>query len=209
MTEEAVEARAAAAGLVLPEGASRGIAEHARLVLASASALHLTTITDPATFLERHIGEALEGAALVNGSIAGTLLDLGSGNGYPGIPIALARPRLRPVLAESSHRKAAFLLRAIEAAALDGVVLNRRVQRASDLDEIGPIEILVTRAAEGWEAVVPRLASTLRPGGLVLIWAGEAASSIVTRASWRRFQLVRSHNLPGRTSKIYQLQIIK
>ncbi|HJQ99190.1 MAG TPA: RsmG family class I SAM-dependent methyltransferase [Candidatus Polarisedimenticolaceae bacterium] len=208
MTEEAVEARAAAAGIVLPGGASRRIVAHARLVLESAPMLHLTTITDEATFLERHIGESFEGAALVDTSAAGTLVDLGSGNGYPGIPMALARPHLRPVLVESSHRKADFLRRALQAAALDGVVLDRRVQRSTDLDEVGPIEMLVTRAAEGWEAVVPRLAPAIRPGGLVLIWAGESASAIVTRASWRRFELVRSHALPGRKTKIYALHRI-
>ena len=209
MTEDVIEARAAAAGIVLPAGASRRIAAHARLVLASPPMLHLTTIVDPATFLERHIGEALEGAALLEDATAGTLVDLGSGNGYPGIPIAVARPGLRPVLVESSHRKAEFLRRALADAVPGGDVLERRVQRSGDLAALGPIEVLVTRAAEGWEAVVPRVAPALRLGGLVLVWAGESASSIVTRASWRRLALVRSQVLPGRTSRIYKLQKIK
>ena len=136
-------------------------------------------------------------------------VDLGSGNGYPGIPIAVARPGLRPVLVESSHRKAEFLRRALADAVPGGDVLERRVQRSNDLAALGPIEVLVTRAAEGWEAVVPRVAPALRLGGLVLVWAGESASSIVTRASWRRLALVRSQVLPGRTSRIYKLQRIK
>jgi 16S rRNA G527 N7-methylase RsmG len=209
VTEPAIEARAAAAGLVLPPGASSRIAEHARLVGQAAAALHLTTIADPASFLERHIGEAFEGAAMLDAGVRGTLLDLGSGNGYPGIPVAIARPSLRPALAESSRRKAAFLESVLASIALDGTVLDRRIQRANDLESIAPIDVLVTRAAEGWESVLPRLASCFRVGGIVLIWAGLGANKIVTRASWRRFELVRSHELPGRSTRIFQLQVMK
>jgi len=181
------------------------MAAHAALVRQDAKSLHLTTIDEPESFLERHIGEALEGASMLQAGVAGTLLDLGSGNGYPGIPVALARPGLRPVLAESSRRKAAFLQGVLSSIALDGAVLERRIQRAADLEPFSPIDVLVTRAAEGWDAVVPRLATGLRIGGTVLIWAGAAAEAIVTRASWRRLELVRAHTLPGRSSRIYRL----
>jgi 16S rRNA (guanine527-N7)-methyltransferase len=209
VTEQAIEARAAAAGLVLSSGASRRIATHAGLVMQEAASLHLTTIEDPDSFLERHIGEALEGAAMLDAHVAGTLLDLGSGNGYPGVPVALARPGLRPVLAESSQRKAAFLRGVLASIALDGTVLDRRVQRAADLEPFSPIDVLVTRAAEGWDAVLPRLASRLSVGGIVLIWAGSAAATIVARASWRRFELVKSHPLPGRSTLIFELRRVK
>src|SRR5262245_49337515 len=102
LSEEAIEARAVSAGLLLPHGGAARIAAHARLVLESADALHLTTIKDPSELLERHIGEALEGAARIDASRSGPLVDLGSGNGYPGVPIAIARSSLRAVLAESS-----------------------------------------------------------------------------------------------------------
>ena len=205
MTEHAIEARAAAAGVVLPPGAARGIADHAALVRQEAESLHLTTIDEPESFFERHIGEALEGASMLDVGLTGTLLDLGSGNGYPGIPVALTHPGLRPVLAESSRRKAAFLQRVLASISLDGAVLERRVQRAADLEPFSPIDVLVTRAAEGWDAVLPRLAAGLRTGGIVLIWAGAAAETIVSRASWRRFELVKSHALPGRSTRVYQL----
>jgi len=42
-------------------------------------------------------------------------------------------------------------------------------------------------------------------GGIVLIWAGAAAETIVARASWRRLELARSRPLPGRSTRIYQL----
>ena len=207
--EDAIAARAAASALTLPEGASERLAAHARLVLASNATLHLTTITDPRAFVERHLGETFEGAALLDASIGGTLLDLGSGNGYPGIPIACARPGLRPVLAESSRKKAAFLRQALEAAGLfDGQVLEASVQRAADLAQLPPIDVLVTRAAGGWESIVPRLAGAVRPGGVVLIWAGRDAREVVLRASWKRFTLRHTVPLPGRDSSfLYSLDL--
>ena len=199
--EEAIAARATAAGVLLPPVAVSRLASHARLVLEESARLHLTTITTPAAFLERHLGEAFEGARHIGTDRSGTLLDLGSGNGYPGIPIAVARPSLRAVLAEASHKKAEFLRRALAAAGLaGGSVLEAQVQRATDLDALAPIEVLVTRAAGRWESIVPRLASALSPGGLVLIWAGATAAEIVRRASWRRLELVSCDLLPGRTA---------
>ena len=204
--EEAIASRAATSALTLPAGAIRGLAAHARLVLTSNPTLHLTTITDPHAFIERHVGEAFEGAVLLESSIDGNLLDLGSGNGYPGIPIAVARPRLRPVLAESSRKKAAFLREALAVTDLaTGRVLEANVRRAADLEEVAPISVLVTRAAGGWETIVPRLAAAIRADGIVMIWAGSDARTIITRASWKRLALQDVVSLPGRSSSFLYL----
>ena len=208
--EDAIASRAAASALTLPPGAAEGLAAHARLVLASNETLHLTTITEPRAFVERHLGESFEGAALLDASMSGTLLDLGSGNGYPGIPIAAVRPGLRPVLAESSRKKAAFLRQALQAAHLAaGRVLEASVKRAADLEETAPIDVLVMRAAGGWESIVPRLAAAIRPGGILLIWAGSEARAIMGRVSWKRLALREAHALPERTSSyVYRLERI-
>ena len=109
IAEAAVAARAHRAGLSLAPEAVAALVAHAHAVLAADPRLHLTAVKDPAEFLERHIGESLEGAALLPPSVSGVLLDVGSGNGYPGVPLGLARPGLRVVLVEASQRKANFL----------------------------------------------------------------------------------------------------
>jgi len=203
----AIVARAHAAGIVLSRTSAQSLAEHARAVLAANERLHLTAITQPAAFFERHLGEAFEGAALLPEAIQGVLLDLGSGNGYPGIPLAIARPGLKPVLAEASSKKAAFLREALAAAGLtEGEVLEARVARTVDVDELPPVAVLATRAMGGWERIVPKLVTRLAPGGLVLIWAGADAEAIMTRTSWARLRVEQSRSLPGREqSKVYRL----
>jgi len=203
----AIAERAKAAGIALSKSAAQALADHARAVLEANDRLHLTAITQPAAFFERHIGEAFEGAALLPAGIRGVLLDLGSGNGYPGIPLAIARPGLVPVLAEASTKKAGFLREALAAAGLkNGTVLEARVARTVDVDDLPPVAVLATRAMGGWERIVPKLVTRLAPRGIVLIWAGADAEAIMARASWSRLRVENSRSLPGREqSKVYRL----
>jgi 16S rRNA (guanine527-N7)-methyltransferase len=196
--ETSIAARARTCGIELTAAAVSALASHAREVLRHNVELKLTSITAPADFVERHIGESLEGASLLAPDVGGRLLDLGSGNGYPGIAIALARPGLMPVLAEATSKKAAFLRGVLETVALEGEVLETRVDRPHDLGDLSELSVLVTRAAGGWEKIVPRLARNFDNKGRLLIWAGREMELIMTRAAWRRFQLLERHPLPGR-----------
>lgn len=69
---------------------------------------NLTSIRSEVEIVQRHFGESLFAAAAVATS-ATDLLDIGSGAGFPGLPIALVRPDTRVTLAESQGKKAAFL----------------------------------------------------------------------------------------------------
>jgi 16S rRNA (guanine527-N7)-methyltransferase len=205
----AIAERARAVGILLSKLSTQALAAHARAVLAANERLHLTAITQPAAFFERHLGEAFEGAALLPAAIRGVLLDLGSGNGYPGIPLAIARPGLVPVLAEASTKKAAFLREALAAAGLErGRVLEARVARTVDVDDLPPVAVLATRAMGGWERIVPKLVPRLATGGFVLIWAGCDAESIMARTAWSRLRVEKSRSLPGRDqSNVYLLKV--
>lgn len=184
--------------LGLSVAALDSIEGQARAVLGAAASLGLTAIRDPAEFVERHIGEALSGAALLPAGIEGPLLDLGSGNGYPGLPLAAARPLLEPYLVEARARKAAFLRALLNDHLGRGAVIDRQVQRAGDLEELPPLRALVTRAMGGWEKVVPRMVPALRPDADVLIWAGDEVQRIASRSAWRRLRLQDRRPLSGR-----------
>src|SRR5580692_8691345 len=74
--------------------------------------LNLTAIRDEDGILSRHFLESIACARIIPAG-AGTLLDFGSGAGFPGIPIALCRPEIAVTLAESQTKKAAFLQEAL------------------------------------------------------------------------------------------------
>lgn len=209
--EPAIAARAHRSGIDLTPARARALAAHARLLLAHNAMLHLTTIVSPDEIVERHIGEAFEGAALLPATISGTLVDLGSGNGYPGIPLALARPGLVPVLAESNRRKASFLEDALAAAGLErGRVIATSVQRASDLTGCDEITVLATRAMGGWERIVPKLTSALAKDGRVLLWTGAELATVLRRTAWRRLETESERVLPGRdTARVVCLRAVE
>lgn len=194
----AVAALAEARGLSLSADALGSIEAQARAVAEAAPTLGLTAIRDPREFVERHVGEALSGAVMLPAGVEGPLLDLGSGNGYPGLPLASARPLLEPFLVEAQSRKARFLRALINAHVGRGAVIERQVQRAGDLEELAPLRVLVTRAMGGWEKIVPRLVPALRLDADVLIWAGGETERIAARAAWRRLRLAGRHPLEGR-----------
>ena len=196
--ETRIAERAGIAGLRIGADAIDAIARHARTVLEHNKGLQLTTVTEPEEFLERHIGESLEGAALLDSKARGRLLDLGSGNGYPAIPLAAIHHGLEPVCVEASEAKATFLNEAFATSLGRGQVWNKQVQRVDDFEDHEPIRVLSSRAMGNWERIFPRVAPMLARDGIAMLWAGEAVKEIAARDSWRRLNLVARHALPRR-----------
>jgi 16S rRNA (guanine527-N7)-methyltransferase len=196
--ELAISSRAEICGIKLAKPSVRGLARHARRVLHANKELGLTSITEPREFLERHIGEGFEGAAMLAEGVEGELLDLGSGNGYPALPLVAARPGLKPLLAEASAGKAQFLRLVLAECFGSGEVLAGQVQRPSDLKGCGPFRLMITRAMGGWEKILPRMAICLQDGGELLVWAGQELEAVARRSAWRRLELLEKRALPGR-----------
>ena len=197
--ETRIAERAGLVGLQLDTKAIAAIAAHARAVLEHNERLQLTTLTDADAFFERHIGESLEGAALLDPNARGCLLDLGSGNGYPAIPIAAARVGLEPICVEASTAKAAFLKDVLESTLMRGDVWNKQVQRPDDFEESVSVRVLTSRAMGNWERIFPRIAPRLAPNGVAMLWAGESVQVIASRQRWKsKLAQVAQHRLPGR-----------
>jgi 16S rRNA (guanine527-N7)-methyltransferase len=114
-----------------------------------------------------HVVEALAGQRWVTG--AGTLLDLGSGNGLPAVPLLVARAALRAVLLEPRERRWAFLQEVVRELNLPAEVVRERVQGhcRSGYD-------VVTVRGVGIATWLPHLERLLRPGGRWLWWTSPA-----------------------------------
>lgn len=87
---------------------------------------NLTAIRDPQEIVTRHFGESLFTGALLGDTP--TLLDYGSGAGFPGLPIALLRPDITVMLAESQNKKVSFLREAVRTLGLPVEVWPKRVE---------------------------------------------------------------------------------
>jgi 16S rRNA (guanine527-N7)-methyltransferase len=96
-------------GIDLPVPARTAIDDHVRLLLTWTAAINLTAIRDPAEVARAHVLDSLTGLAPLRERGIDRFLDLGSGGGFPGLPLALALPAERALLVEPVAKKARFL----------------------------------------------------------------------------------------------------
>jgi 16S rRNA (guanine527-N7)-methyltransferase len=144
------------------------IGGHIRLLLAWSSAINLTAIREPAAIARLHVIDSLAALPLILAGPHATIVDLGSGGGFPGIPLAAALPGSDVVLVDSVGKKTAFLETAIRAIGLGG-----RVVVATGRAETLPRDHwdLVTARAVGELADLVELAlPLLRRGGRLIAW---------------------------------------
>jgi len=95
--------------LTLPAGARSRIDDHVRLLLAWTTAINLTAIRVPADVARAHVLDSLSAVRLLRERAVTCVLDLGSGGGFPGFPLALALPVEQALLVEPIGKKARFL----------------------------------------------------------------------------------------------------
>lgn len=111
---------------------------------------NLTAIREPEEIVRRHFGESLFAASHLVAQVD-TLLDLGSGAGFPGLPIALFRPDIRVTLAESQNKKASFLREAVRTLGISAEVW---AGRAEDMPAERHFHTVALRAVDNMAAAV-------------------------------------------------------
>jgi 16S rRNA (guanine527-N7)-methyltransferase len=110
---------------------------------------NLTAIRDPEEIVRRHFGESLFAARHIGG--CSTLLDFGSGAGFPGLPIQLYRPDIAVTLAESQNKKATFLREAVRTLGLPTEIWASRVE---SMPPGRQFDIVTLRAVDNMEAAL-------------------------------------------------------
>ena len=106
---------------------------------------------------------------------ANTLVDVGSGGGLPGLPLKLARPRLRVTLVEANRKKAAFLTHATAVLGLEGVeVVAMRAEEAGRLPRLrDAFDVATARALAPMPVLAELCLPFVRPGGRLLAMKAE------------------------------------
>jgi 16S rRNA (guanine527-N7)-methyltransferase len=122
---------------------------------------NLTAIRDPEEIVRRHFGEGLFAATHLNPDTT-TLLDFGSGAGFPGLPIALLRPEIQVTLAESQNKKATFLREAVRTLNLPTEVWSNRVEAMPATRQFHTVTLrAVDNMSAALAAAAPRAAQQL------------------------------------------------
>lgn len=173
------EALAALAGVALDPTALARLRRFAELLVAGNERTNLTRITGEAELLEKHLLDALLGARRLlsgEGAPPASLVDVGTGGGVPGIPLAVVWPGTRVLLVESQGKKAAFLADAARELGLERVEVAGG--RAEDLARGPPhreaFEAATLRAVGSVATCLELGLPFLRPGGRLLLYRGPA-----------------------------------
>ena len=143
----------------------------------------LTTITLPEEIVRVHFGESFFLAAAAHFE-KGRVADIGTGAGFPGIPLRMVLPGAHVTLVESVGKKAAFLSEVIRKLDLDGIkVIRCRMEEIKQAIE--PFELVTARALGSYEALLRWARGNLSIGGRVALLIGtEEVDRLGKTAGW-------------------------
>jgi len=160
-------------GLALGPEALAAIDGHVRLLLAWTRAINLTAIRDPAAVATGHVLDSLSAVPWLRARSPDRILDLGSGGGFPGLPIAAALPGASVTLLEPIGKKAAFLRTAVDATGLAdrvAVVTGRAEELAAVPTGRGTWSVVTARAVASAADLAELAFPLVEPGGVLIAW---------------------------------------
>jgi 16S rRNA (guanine527-N7)-methyltransferase len=160
----------------LPAAAADRLDAFAALVRRWGARIDLVAPGDLHRFEERHIGDALRALPLLDSLPAGPCIDVGSGGGVPGIPLAIARPGRSWRLLEPRARRAAFLEEVVRSLDLNCEVVPATAESAGADPSFAAGHALATaRAVAAPARAAALVAPLIGPTGAGLLWVGENA----------------------------------
>ena len=142
--------------------------------------VNLTAIRDPEEIATRHFGESLFAARHLlprdqNASSPGRVVDVGSGAGFPGLPLKIWSPQTPVTLIESNHKKATFLREVIRALTLTPIdVFPNRAETFPKASA----HLVTLRAVERFDDILPVAASLLAPKGSLALLIGQPQTAV-------------------------------
>lgn len=170
---DALENGLRAIGVGLDDGARTAIEAHVRLLVAWNRAINLTAIEDPAQVALGHVVDSLTAVPVLRARGIDRFVDLGSGGGFPGLPLAAALPATAALLVDSIGKKARFLTTAIDATGLHGstaVFSGRAETLAADARHRERWPAVTVRAVGALADLVELAFPLLEPGGVMVAW---------------------------------------
>ncbi len=204
---ELIRAGAASMGLALPEDAPDKIVIYHEMLIEANKVMNLTRVPDDAAeAVDRNYLDSLAPLA-VDGLLDGvkTLCDVGSGAGFPGLPLAIARPDIHVVLMDSLGKRVKFLQSVIDRLHLNAEAVHTRAEDAAKLPAFRDrFDLATARAVAALPVLCELVLPFVAPGGRFISYKGpslseelEQSGAILTRM---RSRAVAEHSvlIPGR-----------
>ena len=161
-------------GLVLPDDQSDVLLSFATVMLKENQVQNLTRITEPAAVVTRHLVDSLALLQWHRPAPQDKILDLGTGGGFPGFPLALILPENPVVLVDSERKKVDFLIRAAaRVGATNVTALHLRAEEAGqNLDLRESQELVTARSVASLPVLLEYALPLVKPGGFFVAYKG-------------------------------------
>src|ERR1700746_1189873 len=182
-SKQTIERAAKEFKLSLNEHQVLQIQQYTKILWAWNEKVNLTAIRDPLEMLYRHFCESMFGATLLPVENC-RLADVGSGGGFPGLPLKIMRPDLQLFLVESNVKKATFLAEVIRELGLTDarVVVSRYEELA---EEVAPLDVICSRALGDFANFLAWAASPSVSAKQMLLWlGGRDLEEVRAQPSW-------------------------
>lgn len=169
-------------------------ARHLALIVEANEVMNLTRITSPREAAIKHVLDSVWPWRMFLG--AQSVLDAGTGPGFPGVPLALALPEIRFTLAESTQKKARFVESVVRDLELSNVtVLSQRVE---DLVKLMPFDRVTARAFAPLDRTLQWLAPALKKGTRAVLYKGPDIDQEIRDAGKLKFpvRVIDRYELP-------------
>jgi 16S rRNA (guanine527-N7)-methyltransferase len=158
--------------------------------------INLTAVRKPEQIVRRHFFESIFAAGQIPKKVK-TLLDFGSGAGFPGIPIAICRPEIGVTLAESQGKKAAFLREAVRTLELKAEVWAGRVE---EMAAERVFDAVTLRAVDKMAQACKVAGNRLAPKGWVAVFATRKTETALEKVQGIRWDA--AVEIPGTEQEI-------
>ncbi|MEL7604366.1 MAG: 16S rRNA (guanine(527)-N(7))-methyltransferase RsmG, partial [Bacillota bacterium] len=137
--------------------------------------LNLTRITEEAEAAVQHFADAMALAAWLEMPAGCRVADIGTGAGFPGVPLKLLRPEIQMTLMDASGKKTDFVRQTLISMNVDAEVLCARAEEAARTPLRSHFDIVVSRAVAALPMLLELVAPLLKTGGVLAAWKGETA----------------------------------
>lgn len=179
------------------------IQQYIDLLLRWNEKMNLTAIRDPLEILYRHFCESMFGSVVMPLETC-RLADVGSGGGFPGLPLKIVRPKWDVVLIESNVKKATFLTEVVRELGLQGVrVLVSRYEELHE--EVAPLDIVCSRALGDFGPFLEWASSPLLGTENIALWIGSDDAAIVRQLSLEEWEWEEPKPLPHSLRRVILL----
>ena len=208
-----LESGAAALGVPLPEGATARFSAYARRLSERNQVMNLTAITEPEDVVRLHFLDSLALLSFADFAAA-RVLDVGSGAGFPGLPLLLASPGIDLTLLDAQEKRVRFLEETAAELGVSPRCLHARAEEAGRTELREGFDIVTSRAVARLNLLCELCLPFVKAGGVFLAMKSTGADEETAEAEKAirllggKLQGVRDYEIPG-TDVTHRVVIIE